>query len=68
MVSGVLSSDVEPNCWEQGMPSIMSYSSPCLVSLVAQAVLNLWQPSCLNLLGAGNIGASSHASLGTPVF
>lgn len=65
---GVLYSDVEPDCWEQGIPMTMSYSSPRLVSLVAQAVLNLWQLSCLSLLGAGNIGASSHAWLGTPVF
>lgn len=39
---------------------------PHLVLFVAQAVLNLWQPSCVNLLGAGNTGASSPPWLGTP--
>lgn len=28
---------------------------------VAQAAQNLWQASCLNLLGAGSIGVSYHA-------
>lgn len=49
------------------MPMIMSYSPhPSQSRFVVQAVFDLLEPSCLNLLGAGNIGASCHAWLVNP--